>query len=129
MARPDNPRMSVATDPSLILASSKTLWRRLATRVCSACNCRAIAGVIAQLPLPAGRNETAPQQPGLQQLCAPLRVAQVAFASRHLLHMGGIGEDHGEAGFQDVEDRFPEHPVDSIPACVTPWVASQSAIA
>src|SRR5262249_1701982 len=39
MSRPETPRISVATDPSLILASSSTLWIRLATRVCSSANC------------------------------------------------------------------------------------------
>ena len=39
MARPDTPSTSLATEPSLMLASSSTFWIRLATAVCSLTNC------------------------------------------------------------------------------------------
>jgi len=41
-----------------------------------------------------GRDETAPQQPALQQVRQPLGVSQIGFAARHVLDMPGVAHQH-----------------------------------
>jgi len=48
IARPDLPNTSEATAPNLMLASSSSLWMRLATRVCSPANCARLACQVTQ---------------------------------------------------------------------------------
>lgn len=63
---------------------------------------------VAQLALGPRENEAGLQQPVLQELCNPLTVADVALASRHLLQMPRVHQQHRVTAFQDVEDRLPK---------------------
>ena len=59
-----------------------------------------------------GRDETAAQQPALQQLGQPLTVFHVGLAARDVLHVPGVDQHHLQrVGLaQGMEDRLPVHP-------------------
>ena len=101
-------RMSEATAPSLMFASSKTLWMRLASRVCSDSTGLGTGSNPATRGARTPRHETAVQQPALQQLSDPLGIAHVRLRPGTCLTWRGLTRIV-EPALQDVPDRLPEH--------------------
>ena len=108
MARPDFPRMSEATAPSLMFASSKTLWMRLPSRVCSERQLGSEPGQIPQLAEGARRHEAAAQQPARPQLSDPLGIAHIRLPAGHRFDDPRIDQNEWEPALQDGPDRLPE---------------------
>ena len=109
MSRPDLPRMSVATQPSLIPVSSRILCSLEALALAVVDLRLAIPGQVAQRADRLRRHEARLQQPGLQQLAKPLRVLDIGLATRALLHVPGVDEHQLEAVLEDRPDRPPVH--------------------
>jgi hypothetical protein len=62
----------------------------------------------------------------LDQLADPHRVGHIRLAARHVAQVPRVEQPAPEVVFQQVLDRPPIHPGDSIPTTVTPKLASQS---
>ena len=107
IARPDTPRMSVATQSSLMPVSSRILCSRLASRWRSSICALAVARQVAQRADRLGRHEAGAQQPGLQQLAQPGRVGDVGLAARDLLDVAGVDEQALELVLEDRPHRLP----------------------
>ena len=101
--------MSVATEASLMLASSSILRTRLTVRVLPSTKPGSVPGQVTQFALPAWQNKAAFQQPVLQQLRDPLAVHHVALPPGHVLQALRIHQQDDKAALQDVVDRFPVH--------------------
>src|SRR3954453_9471714 len=106
IARPDAPRMSVATQSSLMPVSSKALCSRLASRWRSAiCVMRYLVRVRSRRWGLAGRSW--PEQAGLPQLTQPLRVGDVGLAAGHVLDVPRVAQRQLEVVLEHVPDRLP----------------------
>ena len=92
IARPETPRMSVATQSSLIPVSSSDLVQPVGLALALVDLRLAVAGQVPQRPDRLGRHEARPQQPRLQQLAQPGGVGDVGLAARHLLDVPGVDE-------------------------------------
>jgi hypothetical protein len=77
MARPDTPKLSLATTESLIWASSSSLLDPPGLGGLGRHQVRAVAGQVPQLPDRSGRHEAGPQQLALGELAQPDRVQGV----------------------------------------------------
>ena len=93
MSRPETPRTSLATRPSLMLASSSTFWMRLATAAFSRINWLRCRVRSRSSRIGCGGTKLAPQQAVLQQLGDPLAVLDVGLAAGHLLDVLGVDQD------------------------------------
>src|SRR6266566_4163802 len=107
IARPLFPNTSLATDPNLMLASSKIFWIRFFRRDRSATKL-----VRSRLSSRKSRNtvlgtKLGLQQSVLQQLSNPLTVFDVSLSSRYVPHVCGIGQQQVKLPFQQVSDRAP----------------------
>ena len=104
MARPLFPRMSLATDPNLMLASSRMRFfrrDRSATQL-----------VRSRLSSRKSRSTVSGTKLGFSSPCCislsnPLAVFYVRLSSRHILDMGRIGQQQLKLSFQQVPDRSP----------------------
>src|SRR5215218_1743050 len=129
IARPETPRTSVATETLLDAGVLQGLLDPLALGAVGLDQAFAVAGQIPQLADRRRRHEAAAQQPTLQQLSKPGRVADVGLAA---------GQDPGRGGRWPaaIPTRAPpaptrsassSWPVASITTWVTPSACSQSA--
>ena len=109
MARPESPSTSVATLPSLMLASSSTFWMRLATDPRSATTCARCRVRSRSSRIGCRRHEAGLEQAVLEQLGDPLAVLHVGLAARHLLDVLGVDQHQLEPPLQQVPDRLPVH--------------------
>jgi hypothetical protein len=69
----------------------------------------AIPGQVAQIADRLGRDEARLQQPGLQQLAQPRRIADVGLASGDLLDVSGVDQHQREVVLEHMPDGLPEH--------------------
>src|SRR5215218_5513424 len=95
IAFPEAPSGRLATEASLMLASSSTFCSRLASRPRPGQRL-AIAGRVAQLADRLRRHEARPQQAVLEQLAEPLGVLHVGLAPGHVLDVLGVDEQQLE---------------------------------
>jgi hypothetical protein len=99
--------MSVTTESSLMLASSSVFWMRC---VWLAFAHQLLAGA-QQVAHLLGRfvgHEAGPDQPMRHQIGQPCGVVDVGLASRHVLHVGRVGQHQLELAVgQNVPDRLP----------------------
>jgi hypothetical protein len=130
MARPDTPKLSLATTESLIWASSSSLLHPLLLGGPGRHQIGPVAGHVPQLPDHRWWHEAGPQHLPLGQLAQPDRIQGVGLGtSREVLDITGIHQPDLEPGrFQQVaEAPFQESLVASITTRVTPSSASRSA--
>jgi len=64
---------------------------------------------VAQLAYRTRGDKAAAQQPMLQQLRNPFRIAHIGLASGHLLQMPRVDQQQREPALQDVPDRLPQY--------------------
>jgi hypothetical protein len=109
MARPDTPKMSLATTESLIWASSSSLLDPLLLRGPRRHQIRPVAGHLPQLPDRLWRDEAGPEHLPLGQLAQPDRIQGVGLGPPgQVLDVTGIHQPDLEPGrFQQVVDPFP----------------------
>jgi hypothetical protein len=84
MARPETPRVSLATQASLIPASSSTLASRFRLAGALLDQRLAVAGQVAQLADRLGRHEARADQAVLDQLADPGRIGHIGLAAGHV---------------------------------------------
>ncbi len=70
----------------------------------------AVAGQVAQRADRLRRHEARPEQPGLEQLAQPRRVADVGLAARHLLDVAGVDQQQLELVLEDRPGGLPVDP-------------------
>jgi len=97
IARPEAPRMLVATEASLTPASSSTVWRAVGFPRPLLNQDLPIAGEISQLPNRRRGHEASPHEPMLQQLRDPDAVPHIGLPARKLRDVGGVQEQTGKA--------------------------------
>src|SRR5512135_1728645 len=102
MARPETPRTSVATEASLMLASSSTFGIRLATAAFSAtswllCRVKSRSSRIGLGGMKLPRSRPCWSSCAIQGL-----------APRNLFDVPGVQQEHSKAVLQRVEDGLPE---------------------
>jgi hypothetical protein len=109
MARPETPKMSLATTESLIWASSSSLLDPLLLGGPGRDQIGPVAGHVPQLPDRRWGDEAGPQQLPLGELAQPDRVQGVGLGpSREVLDVAGIDQPDLEPGrFQQVVDPLP----------------------
>jgi hypothetical protein len=109
MARPDTPKMSLATTLSLIWASSSSLLHPLLLGGADRDQVGPVAGHVPQLPDRRWWHEAGPQHLPLGQLAQPDRIQRVGLGpSREVLDVAGIHQPGLEpVGFQQVIDPLP----------------------
>jgi hypothetical protein len=129
MSRPDTPTTALATEASLLWASSSTFCRRLLMRLRSSIICARWPGQVAQLALPPRGNKAPFQQPMVQQLRDPRAVLDIALAPGTFFKWRAFTSKIAKRSSRMLKIGFQYTPVDSMPRCVTPAVASQSAMA
>jgi hypothetical protein len=109
MARPDTPKMSLATTESLIWASSSSLLHPLLLGGADRDQVRPVAGHVPQLPDRRWWDEAGPQHLPLGELAEPDRIQGVGLGpSREVLDITGVHQpDLEPVGFQQVVDPLP----------------------
>src|SRR5215204_1830607 len=108
IARPETPRTSVATESSLMPASSRVFWIRWHSALWAWKGPLAVAGQIPQLADRRWRHEAAAQQPTLQQLTQPGGITDIGLAAGQDLDVAGVDQQQLEpALFQHIPDRLP----------------------
>ena len=127
IARPDTPRMSVATDGQLDVGPFQRLLQPVDLGRALVHQTGAVAGQLAQLALGAVRHEAGPQQPVPQQVGDPLAVLHVGLAPGHRLDVLRVDQQQAERGPPaGCRPASSTRPVPSIATCVQPASASQS---
>jgi hypothetical protein len=110
IARPDLPRMSLATQSSLMPASSSAFVQPVGFPLALGDLRLAVPGQRSQPALRLGSHEAAAQQPGVHQLAQPLCVTNVGLAARDVLDVTRVAQRQLEVVFEDVPDGQPIHP-------------------
>jgi hypothetical protein len=130
MARPDTPKMSLATTEGLIWASSSSLLHPLLFGGADRDQVGPVAGHVPQLPDRSWGDEAGPQHLPLGELAPPDRIQRVGLGpSGEVLDVTGIHQpDLEPVGFQQVVDPLQESLVASITTRVTPSSTSRSAM-
>jgi hypothetical protein len=109
IARPEAPRMSLATIPSLMFADSSSL-RPVSLGGAVLDEALTVAREIAKFANRLRWNKAGAKKAVFQQLREPLTIPHVRLPTRHRLVMLGIHQDHRDVALEDVEHWFPEHP-------------------
>jgi hypothetical protein len=108
IARPETPRTSVATEALLDAGVLQGLLDPLALGAMGLDQALAVAGQIPQLADGRRGHEAAPQQPALQQLTQPGRIADVGLTAGQNLDVAGVDQQQLEPAFlQHIPDRLP----------------------
>src|SRR5215213_5556068 len=109
IARPETPKMSLATELSLIWASSSSLLHPLQLASAVLDQRSTVAGQVAQLADRAGLHQRRPAHGPLGHLGQPDRIGLVGLGPpRHVLHLAGVDQPAVEPfGLQQVEDPLP----------------------
>ena len=110
MARPETPQYVAGYRPQLDVGVFQHLLNAVGDAGLLAHPLRAVPSQVSQFPLSAGGDKAPFQKPMLQQLGDPLRVPDIALASRHALQMLGVDQQHREEAFQQIVNRLPEDP-------------------
>ncbi len=117
---PTPPLMSLATEDSLIPASSSSFSSRWISRARVRTHRGPRPGQVPQLPDRLRWHERAPDQPMRPELGQPRGVGNVGLAPRQVLHVPGIDQQHLErAVLQQVVERLPVVPGRLITTSVT----------
>jgi hypothetical protein len=109
MARPETPRRSVATVPSLIRASSSSLLQPLLVAGAVGGQVGTQPGVVPQPPDLGGRDKRGPQHAPLVQLAQPDRIQLVGLGTtRQVLDVAGVDQPHQQPPrLQQIDERPP----------------------
>jgi hypothetical protein len=109
MARPETPKMSVATVPSLIRASSSSLLQPLLVAGAVGGQVGTQPGVVPQPADLGRRDERGSQHAPLIQLAQPHRIQLVGLGpARQVLDVTGVNQPHHQAaGLQQIHERPP----------------------